>query len=251
MTNDNVWQNGSLSVRSYSLKQDTHAHDFNQIVIPLAGAMEVAIDPRVYTVAVGHCIVIPTGTIHRYSAPQKSKFLVADMGNLPENIGNLEVPCVAISADLMAFCNYSDVHLTHAADEETTRLLYALFWCLLGQQDFRGRVDERVMRAVSLMDEDLSVSHSTEMLAAAACLSVSQFKALFKKSFNIPASTYLTERRMERAKTLLANTDYPISVVAAEVGYDDASAFTRRFTAHFGQSPRHYSRTGPTANKNG
>ena len=65
---------------------------------------------------------------------------------------------------------------------------------------------------------------------------------VFKKSFGVPLSAYLTERRMARAKTLLANTDYPVSVVAAFVGYDDASAFTRRFHAHHGQSPRAFAR---------
>ncbi len=242
MTSANIRGGGSLSVRSYSLTQDTHAHGFHQIVVPLSGAMEIAIDPDVYTVAVGHCVVIPSGTAHRYSAPEKSTFLVADMGSLPENIGSLEEPCVAIDSDLLTFCNYADVHLTNAASDETARLLYSLFWRLLEQQDFRGRIDERIMRAVMLMDEDLSVSHPVETLAATACLSVSQFKTVFKKSFGMPASGYLTGRRMERAKTLLANTDYPISVVAAEVGYDDASAFTRRFTAQFGQSPRNFAR---------
>ena len=100
------------------------------------------------------------------------------------------------------------------------------------------------MRAIVLMEEDLGVSHPIEVLADATCLSVSQFKLLFKKSHGEPSNAYLTRRRMERAKTLLMNTDYPVSVVAIDVGYDDASAFTRRFAAHFGQSPREFVRKG-------
>lgn len=235
-------EEGNLSVRSYTLRQDTHAHDFDQIVVPLNGAMEIAIGAEAYSVAVGHCVVIRSGTVHRYSAPEKSRFLVADMARLPQNAAQLDEPCVAISADLMAFCTYADVQLTNTADSDVARLLYNLFWQLIEQQDFARRVDERIMRAVLLMEEDLSVSFPIEALADVACLSVSQFKALFKKSLGVPAQAHLTRRRMERAKTLLMNTDYPVSVVAANVGYDDASAFTRRFRSHFGQSPRDFAR---------
>ena len=244
MTSACMKDDGSLSVRSYTLVQDTHAHNFHQIVVPLNGGMDIAFGAQTYSVAVGHCVVIPFATVHRYSAPEKSRFLVADMGSLPQNAAELDESCVAISTDLLAFCTYAAVQLTNVSDKETGQLLYSLFWRLIEQQDFAMRVDERVVRAVLLMEEDLSVSHPIDALADVACLSVSQFKALFKKSLGVPSNTYLTSRRMERAKTLLMNTDYPVSVVAAEVGYDDASAFMRRFKTHFGQSPRDFVRSG-------
>lgn len=244
MTSACIKDDGSLSVRSYTLAQDTHAHNFHQIVVPLSGAMEAAFGAQIYSVAVGHCVVIPSDKVHRYSAPEKSQFLVADMGSLPQNAAELDELCVAISTDLLAFCSYAAVQLTNASDKDTGQLLYSLFWRLIEQQDFAMRVDERVMRAALLMEEDLGISHPIDALADVACLSVSQFKTLFKKNLGVPSNTYLTSRRMERAKTLLMNTDYPVSVVAAEVGYDDASAFTRRFKTHFGQSPREFVRRG-------
>ncbi len=233
---------GTLSIRSYTLVKDVHAHGFDQIVIPLSGAMGITFDQAAYQVEVGHCVIIPAGTMHQFSAPEKSRFLVADMPHMPVNAANLAEPCVQIGSDLQAFAHYADSQLTHSADEDTRALLFNLFAHLLSQQDFAARVDARIMRAVRLMEEDLAVSYSVEALAAEACLSVSQFKTVFKKSFGAPLSAYLTQRRMDRAKTLLANTDYPVSVVAALVGYDDASAFTRRFHAHYGQSPRAFAR---------
>lgn len=235
---------GTVSIRSYTLVQTTHAHDFHQIVVPLRGVMEIAFGARVYNVAVGHCIIIPADTQHRYSAPENSRFLVADMGSLPENAAQLEESCVAISTDLLAFCSYADIQLINAADQEIGRLLYSLFWRLIEQQEFLRRVDDRILRAVLLMDEDLAINHPIEALAEVACLSLSQFKALFKRCLGQSCNVYLRDKRMERAKTLLINTDYPVSVVAAHVGYDDASAFARRFKTHFGQSPRELARGG-------
>lgn len=48
---------------------------------------------------------------------------------------------------------------------------------------------------------------------------------------------YITHVRMEKAKALLAHTDYPVQLVAKKVGYTDVSSFSRRFTAHFGLPP--------------
>ena len=235
---------GLVSIRSYTLSQNTHSHAFHQIVVPLSGAMDISFGTQRYSVAVGHCIVIPSGTEHRYSAPDKSRFLVADLSSLPENAQELDEPCVAISADLMAFCSYAEVQLTNAADRDINGLLYTLFWRLIEQQDFARRIDDRIMRAILLMEEDLAISHPIEALAEAAFLSTSQFKALFKKDVGVTCNAFLTRQRMERARTLLMNTDYPVSVVAMDVGYDDASAFARRFKAHFGQSPRELARGG-------
>lgn len=233
---------GSLAIRSYSLQQNTHAHPFPQIVIPLAGAMGITIGGERFSVGVGHCIIIPEGTEHRYSAPERSRFLVADMGSLPVNAESLKEPCVAIGSSLMAFCSYAEVQLTSSSDEVTGTLLFDLFQRLLEQQDFAARIDPRIMRAIQRMEEDLAQPHSIESLADAAHLSVSQFKSLFKKHLDVSATEHLTKLRMEKARTLLRNTDYPISVVAADVGYDDASAFSRRFRSFFGQSPSEFTR---------
>jgi len=235
---------GSVSIRSYTLSQNTHAHEFHQIVVPLSGALDISFGTQRFSVAVGHCIVIPSGTEHRYSAPDKSHFLVADMGSLPPSAQALDEPCVAISADLMAFCTYADVQLTNAADRDINALLYDLFWRLIEKQDFARRIDNRIMRAILMMEEDLSITHPIETLAEAAFLSTSQFKALFKRDLGVTCNAFLTRQRMERARTLLMNTDYPVSVVAMDVGYDDASAFARRFKVHFGQSPRKLARGG-------
>jgi AraC-like DNA-binding protein len=49
---------------------------------------------------------------------------------------------------------------------------------------------------------------------------------------------YIAHQRMARAKALLSHTDYPVHIVAEKVGYQDVSAFSRRFSKHFGVSPK-------------
>ncbi|TOO59506.1 helix-turn-helix domain-containing protein [Vibrio parahaemolyticus] len=51
---------------------------------------------------------------------------------------------------------------------------------------------------------------------------------------------YLTKLRMENARVLLNNTDLPISIISEKVGFTCQSSFTRCFSNHFSQSPKHY-----------
>ena len=233
---------GTLSIRSYTRNQRTHAHGYHQIVVPLRGSMAISVADRPYSVGVGHCVITGSGVPHSFAAPEESRFLVADMPSLPANALEVHEPCVAIEADLLAFCTYAEVQLMTATDPEMTASIYDLFWRLVARQDFKARVDDRIARVVTRIEDELAIPHSLADLAAIACLSASQFKALFQKHMGMACSEYLARRRMEHAKTLLMNTDYPVAVVAAEVGYDDASAFSRRFRKQFGQSPRQISR---------
>ncbi|WED28381.1 helix-turn-helix transcriptional regulator [Vibrio sp. DW001] len=49
---------------------------------------------------------------------------------------------------------------------------------------------------------------------------------------------YLLALRMDKARALLTHTDYPVSIIANMVGYQDTAAFSHRFSAYFGHSPR-------------
>ena len=233
-----VTQAGTLSIRSYTLSQNTHAHDYNQIVVPLRGSMAISVGASPYSVSVGHCLITRSGQEHSYAAPEQSRFLVADMPTLPDSAMAVPDHCVSIGEDLRAFCTYAEVQLTTSTDPGISGALYDLFWRLVSKQNFKARVDDRIARAINRIEDDLAVTHSIEALAAIAFLSTSQFKLLFRKQMGMTYTDYLTMRRMEQARTLLMHTDYPVSVVAACVGYADASAFSRRFRARFGQSPR-------------
>lgn len=51
---------------------------------------------------------------------------------------------------------------------------------------------------------------------------------------------YLNEYRINKAKSLIANTSKPIHEIAAEVGYEDSLAFSKVFKGHTGMSPKTY-----------
>ncbi|MCL1879794.1 MAG: PocR ligand-binding domain-containing protein [Actinomycetia bacterium] len=79
-----------------------------------------------------------------------------------------------------------------------------------------------------------------EQIAESVYLSPSYASRLFKKVQNCSIMEYLTETRIEAAKRLLQNPRYPVSEVAANVGYADASYFAKVFHRNEGVTPTQY-----------
>ena len=65
-------------------------------------------------------------------------------------------------------------------------------------------------------------------------------REIFYKSEGVSIREYLTNLRMDRARELLENSDYSISLIASSVGYDDIIQFSRFFLSHQGCSPSDY-----------
>lgn len=102
-------------------------------------------------------------------------------------------------------------------------------------QDIR---DARLRKLLELIDSDpLGKIHDW---AVALNLSQSHLQHLFKQATGLGLGHLLTEKRLQKAATLLANTNLSIKEIASAVGYEHASSFTRAFERRFEQGPRSY-----------
>ena len=105
------------------------------------------------------------------------------------------------------------------------------------QQTSRRDALQRVAHYIrARLTEEVTLSDA----AAAAFLSPSYLAHLLKKETGKTFTALVTERRMERAQELLANTSARIAEVAHASGFADEAYFTRRFKQWFGLSPRAY-----------
>lgn len=77
-------------------------------------------------------------------------------------------------------------------------------------------------------------------IAAQVLLSPSYCNAIFKRETGVPIMQYLTELRLEEAKTQLAANEYPLKEVAEHVSFEDYNLFCRSFKKHFGYTPLQY-----------
>ena len=98
----------------------------------------------------------------------------------------------------------------------------------------------RLERVRALIERSLAQPLHIEDLAAAAHMSPFHFSRLFKVATGESPHAYLTRRRVERAKELLADSRLPLVHVASAVGFQTQGHFTEVFRRHTCTTPRRF-----------
>lgn len=78
---------------------------------------------------------------------------------------------------------------------------------------------------------------SMNELAKLAGLSLSSFKRAFQNIYQDTPANYLRTKKMKKAIDLLKRSDYSVSEICFQIGFNDASNFTKAFKKHTQQSP--------------
>lgn len=97
--------------------------------------------------------------------------------------------------------------------------------------------DQRVRRAILLMEQNLAEAPSIRDLACKVGLSTRQFERLFARDVGLKPSAYARRVRLQHATFLLKTTLKSIAEVALDCGFADAPHFTRAFQGMFGTTP--------------
>jgi transcriptional regulator GlxA family with amidase domain len=87
------------------------------------------------------------------------------------------------------------------------------------------------------MHGDVAKNWTIAELARQAGMSRASFATRFMRAVGVPPMQYLLQWRMTLAKDLLRRKPAQLGLVAAEVGYQSASAFSTAFSRHLGIPP--------------
>jgi AraC-like DNA-binding protein len=105
-----------------------------------------------------------------------------------------------------------------------------------------------VRRARDLIDARYAEPLSLDDMAAVAGFSRYHFAREFRVAFSETPRAYLSRRRVERAKDLLAHANLTVTEVCMVVGFSSLGSFSRRFRELVGCSPSEYrARVDPPA----
>lgn len=230
-----------LSIRSYNQHRKSHSHDFYQLVLPLKGVINIEVGSFSGKVAPGECVLINKNEMHHFTANSQARFVVAETDILPSNLTDSEQLVIAITPPLIRYLNFVEQQLEYQVNPILERSMFHTFLLLLAEQQPVPRIDKRINRVLLSIESNLSNTITISDLAQIACLSDTQFKKVFREQVGQTAMQYVTQKRMEKAKALLQHTDYSIQMIAEYVGYVDISAFSRRFSTHFGLTPTQFS----------
>jgi AraC family transcriptional regulator len=98
----------------------------------------------------------------------------------------------------------------------------------------------KLQRATDFINDNLREDLTLERISEALSMSPYHFAHLFKQSVGLAPHRYIIERRMERAKSLLRETELSIKQIGHQVGYSNQSHFSMVFHRFTGQTPHRY-----------
>jgi AraC-like DNA-binding protein len=224
-----------------------HTHDLHQLEYSLSGAVELETTTARYLLPPQQAVWIPAGIRHQTTVRQAVRTVSAFF--CPELIAQPG----------------RRVRILAASPLMREMLLYGLRWPV--DRDVDDPVADTFFVAMANLVAD-SLDHETPLelptstdplinavmdytrehldsatprgAAAAAGVSGRTLRRRFPAATRMNWHVYLTHSRLLRAMALLAEDGPTIVQVAATVGYESHSAFTRAFTAYTGQTPTAY-----------
>ncbi len=107
-----------------------------------------------------------------------------------------------------------------------------------------GMAPYRLRKAVSLIEQHLFDETEGRIalrtVARHVGMSYFHFSRAFKHAMGMTPTNYIIERRLERAKKLMQETDLPIADIALRSGFSSQSHFTTSFRRFVGITPRSF-----------
>lgn len=107
-----------------------------------------------------------------------------------------------------------------------------------------GALDARRMRrATDFIAAHMSMSLTLDTLANELDMGAYTFARQFRNAAGMAPYAYVIQMRLDRARSLLVDTNLAIKHIAADCGFADQSHLTRQFSRRFGVTPAAFRKT--------
>ncbi|MFN3322483.1 MAG: helix-turn-helix domain-containing protein [Bryobacteraceae bacterium] len=251
-------------------------HERLEIFVPLEGELNFRVGERLVPVAPGDLLIVDNLKLHRPENFRGRRRRAMAISFLPEwvfhagsdpNEFTLLTPFYCQPPGFDPVLRHTD-RLAHRAHETLLQLvdtflcadrgpvyragckahlLQLLFLLALhfdwsgairGAHGARQRESKRLGKLFDFLSDNYSEKITVADAAGAIGMSNSRFMKFFKESTGTTLIAYLTQLRLSSALRLLAETDLPISEIAARVGMPDQSYFDRKFKRYYRRTPR-------------
>ncbi|MFG1496831.1 AraC family transcriptional regulator [Saccharospirillum sp. HFRX-1] len=240
----------------------SHSHDHHQLILATSGNTELSIEGRGNRITGDTGCLIPSGYHHDYLGDGRNTTLVMDLpvaalGKLTRSDDAqrlFERPTfysVPGALKQMGATLAQQARVTPGLHDEISALILRTLY--LGLYDralpaerrpavaapsVHSRLSSASMnQLVAYVEAHLASDIKVEDLAALCCLSPGYFHQAFRAQTGQTPMAFVQQRRLQRARWLLSETDWPIGTIAAEVGFRDQGSFSRACRRRFGCAP--------------
>jgi len=217
--------------RSYFREFISHQHEFGQFLFPLKGSLDIQTKEHEFNLTSDYCFYIPPKLEHNYRSMDRNEFLILDIPTqyLPEATSDMYIRMdkqwTSIRNLLLEEANSRDYmsSLVHLTKYVTNKL---------------QTTDPPSIEYIHKHYKEEAIR--LETLAKIEHYHPVYYSTWFKKITGKSPKAYISELRLKEAKHLLMTTDWAMSKVSEELGFENSSSFTRWFVSCTKISPQKY-----------
>lgn len=246
-----------------------HWHTAMEIIFTLENTYTIEAHQQKYVMEPGDIAIIPSGTVHSISSPEKGcRFVFMFEPNLFSQLPGFNYVLSLIPQPVLI--NYDTNPQLYPAE---TALLWELvehywgngltkdlnifstmirFFSTFGEHTANvipptinnsskaGSLVSRLSMVLDYLDTHYSENITLEEAANIACFSKFYFTRLFKQYTNQTFYDYLSTKRIKAAEQMLIIPNLPITEISLKAGFSSLSSFNRTFKRLKGCSPSEY-----------
>jgi AraC-like DNA-binding protein len=175
---------------------------------------------------------------HCFSGSQNNLFLVIDLTAKSHRLDeNLTPHLFPLTERTKKFIQFTHHYLTHHERDFFTDTLVNQLLFHFATSSFSPEPDLTIMKAKEWIDLYFTEPVQVSKVARHCHLSISQLQRRFKQAIGCGIAEYWRMKKLQQAKWLLSVKQISIETIAHDIGYENVSAFSRRFSHVFGESP--------------
>lgn len=255
------------SIRPYINKTPVHTLSYFDITFITGGSGHLSIADEQFSLCQGDIIFSRPGEIRAWNAenlPQgyalifEEEFLLSFF-NDPSFIQNLSyfnrdrasarlnITSIYSRIESLIRNIISEINNEHSRDKHILRALLYEMLMLLNREYSKsynateGKTSNRYIdHFIKLVDRDFRTHHDTAYYANELCITPNYLNELVQKTMNTSPKSYIQNRIIQEAKTLLAYTSLSVSEVADRLSFENPSYFIRLFRRQTRLTPLQY-----------
>lgn len=211
-----------------------HTHTFGHLILPLQGTLNLQSGPCSLTVDLRHVLFLPPECEHSYCSRDRNEFLVFYIpDHLLAHHGADTVQYVEFDDRWRAlrFLMLSECQAKITSTAALNQLLHYSFQLIRPNQE---------PPSLRYLHNNYHTSISLQTLAALEHYHVNYYSQWFQKKTGVSVQNYLQKLRLEEAKRLLRETNYSMSAIAQQIGYEHQTSLNRLFKHYEGITPLAY-----------
>lgn len=231
-----------LHLRSYRDESPAHRHDFPQLVLPLAGRLELDIGGHQGCADSITAAFVEPGAAHATSAGGANRALVLDLA--PSIMSDLQLeslartPFVTLTAAAGKLVEFMALSLDQSPSGASLQHWVPLLLDTLARHPPQAR--SRLHRMLAQVEAQVARPWTVADMAALAAISPSRLHEWFQQELATSPRAWLAEVRMAQACRLLRTSALPLAFIAPRCGYGDQSALTHAMRKLRGTTPSAY-----------